>query len=512
MTETTTEVVVDEAGGAQSSSAQANTNNVTERPIKSTGFNIVASLTWLVFGGGLVALILWLVFGIVGSILLLPFPDAFGLLKLSPFLLSPTTKYPDLTIQQNLNGLSKFQRFVWILLFGLPLSIIHLVLALVYLPLGCLGLPWSGYHGRALAAAFNPKTRILINQTANAFDFYSTTEEVATYSGAQLKGKVAIVTGCNTGIGKETVRVLYKEGATVVMACRNLEKAEAAKKDIIEQMGDTNAANLIIIRLDLGNLKTIDEFVTAFNAVESIDRIDYLVCNAGVMAFPTYRTTEDGIEGQFGINHMGHFYLTNKLLPTLKQSGSRIVVLSSAVNHMVPSVTDLTCWLSEDAAKFKGPNPEFLEYNIGGYRYYYVSKLCNVMFTRQLNRLYNGDGIVALAVHPGVVNTDLGRHTVPTMEMMSNMGLPMVAESIKFEDTDRGAASSMFAICASDEAIFGGASRDVNGMNVFVDDARFREDKLNFEFQNGKNAEIDAQLWQYSCDLIRSFDYLSLQE
>jgi len=298
----------------------------------------------------------------------------------------------------------------------------------------------------------------------------------------------------------------------VVMACRNLEKAEAAKKDILEQMGADNADKLVILRLDLGDLKTIDEFVTAFNALDNIDTIDYVVCNAGVMAFPEHGLTKDGCEAQFGINHMGHFYLVNKLLPTLKQSRSRVIALSSCANYFVPSVTDLTLWLKEDAAKNKGPTPEVVPYDIDGYRYYYISKLCNVLFARQLNRLYYSDGIVALALHPGGVNTELGRHTVPGMDMMKKSDIRMIGELTKQVDPDRGAACSMFAICASDEMIFGGETRDVDAMNVFIDDTRFREDKMHFDFQNNKNAEIDAQLWKYSCDIIRSLDYLSLQE
>ncbi len=125
-------------------------------PVVSVGCIFFSNLTWLLFGGGLPVFILWIVFGAIGSILLLPFPDAMKLVQLSPFLLSPCTKYPDLTINMRLTGSYQFQRTLWIFPFGLSLSIIHLVLAAVYAPLRLCGLKWSNYHIRAMQAAFNP--------------------------------------------------------------------------------------------------------------------------------------------------------------------------------------------------------------------------------------------------------------------------------------------------------------------------------------------------------------------
>lgn len=338
---------------------------------------------------------------------------------------------------------------------------------------------------------------------------------MAKYSpgGANLKGKVVVVTGCNVGIGKETARVLYGQGAIVVMACRNLEKATAAKEDIVKTMGADNKDNLIIIRVDLADLKTIDEFVAGFNANDKLDgRLDVLVCNAGVMAFPEFGTTKDGCERQFGINHMGHFYLVNKLLSVLKRNRSRVVMLSSCANYEVPTLDDFTCWLDNDAAKYKGPTENFLPYEWAGFRYYYVSKLCNVLMARQMNQLYGADGITTLALHPGAVNTNLDRNTAPTPGLLLKYSLMFIGEIYKFCEVDQGAAASMYAICVSDEEIFGGPMRGVDRMNYFIDDARFREDKVHIDIQNGQNRQLDEQLWKYSCDLIRSCDYLSLAE
>ena len=125
-------------------------------PVMSAGCKFLSNLMWLLFGGGLPVFILWIVFGAIGSILLLPFPDAKGLVVLSPFLLSPCTKYPDVTNNMRVTGCYQFQRTLWIFPFGLSLSIIHLVLAAVYAPLRLCGLKWSNYHIRAMQAAFNP--------------------------------------------------------------------------------------------------------------------------------------------------------------------------------------------------------------------------------------------------------------------------------------------------------------------------------------------------------------------
>ncbi|KAJ7386468.1 hypothetical protein OS493_008600 [Desmophyllum pertusum] len=139
-----------------------------------------------------------------------------------------------------------------------------------------------------------------------------------------LKGKTVVITGANTGIGKETAVDLATRGARVVIGCRNLEKGKAALKEIQGRSGSTN---VFLEELDLASLDSVRKF--ADNIRNSEPRLDILVNNAGVLACP-YQKTEDGFEMQFGVNHLGHFLLTILLLDLLKRSvPSRIINVSS---------------------------------------------------------------------------------------------------------------------------------------------------------------------------------------
>src|SRR5688572_8330528 len=143
-----------------------------------------------------------------------------------------------------------------------------------------------------------------------------------------LIGKVVIVTGANTGIGKETARGLAAQGAKVVLAVRDLDKGEAARADIVDTTGN---ADVDVLSLDLGSKASIRSFVSAFRA--KYNRLDILVNNAGVWT-RTRQTTEDGFERIFGVNHLGTFLLTHELLPLLEKSTpARIVVVSSRLHY-----------------------------------------------------------------------------------------------------------------------------------------------------------------------------------
>jgi NAD(P)-dependent dehydrogenase (short-subunit alcohol dehydrogenase family) len=204
-----------------------------------------------------------------------------------------------------------------------------------------------------------------------------------------MQGKVCIVTGSNTGIGKETARGLAQRGATVVLACRDVEKAAAARDDIA---GSTGRSDVEVEALDLGSTASIRAFAARFKAKH--DRLDVLVNNAGLW-LTARTTTKDGFESTFGVNHLGTFLLTQELLPLLKASASsRVVVLTSALHYRGKMGWDD---LQYERRRFSGPAA------------YNQSKLANVLFTIALAKRLEGTGVTVNAVHPGVVATELSR-------------------------------------------------------------------------------------------------------
>ncbi|XP_032515141.2 retinol dehydrogenase 13-like [Danaus plexippus] len=217
------------------------------------------------------------------------------------------------------------------------------------------------------------------------------------YSNAKLLGKTAIITGCNTGIGKETVRDFYKRGAKVIMACRNINKAEEAKEDIVQTCKDLpDKGDIVIEKCDLSSLKSVREF--SKKILESEPQINILVNNAGVMMCPK-ELTEDGFELQFGTNHLAHFLLTMLLLPKIKDSTpARIIIVSSRAHTRFNMNLD---------------DINFDKRSYSPFEAYSQSKLANVLFARELaNRLkaHNIQGVNTYSLHPGVIKTELGRH------------------------------------------------------------------------------------------------------
>nr|KAF6411542.1 retinol dehydrogenase 13 [Rousettus aegyptiacus] len=189
-------------------------------------------------------------------------------------------------------------------------------------------------------------------------------------SKATIQGKTVIVTGANTGIGKQTALELARRGGNIILACRDMEKCEAAAKDIRRETLNhcVNAR-----RLDLASLKSIREF--AAKIIEEEERVHVLVNNAAVMRCPHW-TTEDGFEIQLGVNHLGHFLLTNLLLDKLKASApSRIINLSSLA-HIAGHID------------FDDLNWEKRKYDTKAA--YCQSKLAVVLFTKELSRRLQG--------------------------------------------------------------------------------------------------------------------------
>lgn len=201
------------------------------------------------------------------------------------------------------------------------------------------------------------------------------------------RGRVAVVTGANSGLGLVTARELARHGARVVLACRIEARGRAAAELIAAEVP---GAEVEFGRLDLGDLASVREFADSF----PYDRLDLLVNNAGVMALP-YARTVDGFETQFGVNHLGHFALTGLLFPAIAATpGARIVTVSSLMH----ALADLD---PEDLNSEKGTYRKWVAYG--------RSKSANLLFTHELARrlAVTGSEVVAAAAHPGYASTNL---------------------------------------------------------------------------------------------------------
>lgn len=208
-----------------------------------------------------------------------------------------------------------------------------------------------------------------------------------------LTGKVIIVTGANSGIGYEAAKEFARKGAQTILACRSMDKAQAALSQIQAEIPN---APVEIMQLDLASQNSVHQFAEAFKA--KYDRLDVLANNAGIMMVP-YGKTEDGFERQLGTNHLGHFALTGLLIDYLANTpGARVVNVSSNAHRF--GEMDFNDLMYENG---DGYSP------MGAYG---RSKLANLLFTKELQRRFDAAGINALAVsaHPGISATNLANH------------------------------------------------------------------------------------------------------
>jgi len=227
-----------------------------------------------------------------------------------------------------------------------------------------------------------------------------TTEDIPDQS-----GKIVIVTGANSGIGFETARLLALHGAAVVMACRNLEKGQAAVDQIRSQ---NHRGQAILQRLDLADLASVGQFAESYLA--EFDRLDILINNAGVMATP-YQKTRDGFEQQFCTNHLGHFKLTGLLINILKNTPDARVVTVSSYGHFFGRIN------------FRDLNSQrFYQRWLA----YCQSKLANVLFGYELQRrmVRSGNNPISIVAHPGSAATNL-QHTSTLFRLLN----PIIAQS-----------------------------------------------------------------------------------
>lgn len=240
------------------------------------------------------------------------------------------------------------------------------------------------------------------------------------------KGRIALVTGANTGLGYETAGGLASTGMKVIMACRNLEKGEEARNRILKSHPESD---LVVMLVDLAKMKSVRDF--AFEYLKRYDRLDILVNNAGIMA-PPYSKTEDGLESQMAVNYFSHFLLTGLLFKTIVNTpDSRIVTLASNAHKRG--------WINFDDLNWeKGYKP---------LRAYGQSKLACLIFAFELDRRLRNKGIKTLSVaaHPGLSITELVRHYP---KWMLFLGRPLTA--ILTHSPEKGALPTLYAALASD--------------------------------------------------------------
>ena len=285
---------------------------------------------------------------------------------------------------------------------------------------------------------------------ANLFGAESTTDEVL--ESVDLRGKRILVTGASAGLGVETARVLAAHGAQVVGAARDLEKARAATAPV--RQAAANGGGLELVQLDLASLASVR--ACADGLVAAGKPFDVIIANAGVMACPK-GTTADGFETQFGTNHLGHFVLINRLA-SLLGPGSRVVNLASAGHRF--SDVDLD-----------DPNFETTPYTEFGA--YGRSKTANVLFAVGFDARHKARGVRATAVHPGVIQTELGRHMTPELiAQIMGSAEPGSAPAFTFKSIPQGAATSVWSgIVASADAVGGRYCEDCHVAEINDDPA-----------------------------------------
>jgi len=247
-----------------------------------------------------------------------------------------------------------------------------------------------------------------------------------------MSGKTVLITGGNTGIGRECVKSILLHNAKVYILARDQDRT---LKAISEIKAETGKDALEFIKCDLGDLSSIRTAAEEFMRKEK--KLDVLLNNAGVMIPPVEWTTKDGYDYQFGVNALGHYFLTSLLDPILKSTASqpgtspvRIVTVTSA-GHIFSEGIDYTTIID------KGDNTK--RRKMSSFDLYNQSKFANVVFASELARKYAGANITSTAVHPGMINSDLGRNA-PKLFMS-------IAKHINY-DVTKGAITSLYAATA----------------------------------------------------------------
>jgi len=287
----------------------------------------------------------------------------------------------------------------------------------------------------------------------SSFGAESTTDDVL--GGVDLAGTRVLVTGASAGLGLETTRALAAHGASVTMAVRDLAKGTTAMETVLATVP---AADLELRPVDLADLASVRTFSDGFLADH--DRLDVLIANAGIMACPQ-GTTADGFELQLGTNHLGHFLLITRLMPALVEAdGARVVLLSSA-GHRFADV-DL-----EDPGFEHQPYDPWVAYG--------RAKTANVLCAVGIDQRFRERGVRAFAVHPGGIQTELGRHlTDESLKFLMDRLAAAPTETV-WKTVPQGAATSVYAATSPDLEGRGGVYLEDCHIAEVTDDPDARE-------------------------------------
>jgi NAD(P)-dependent dehydrogenase (short-subunit alcohol dehydrogenase family) len=278
---------------------------------------------------------------------------------------------------------------------------------------------------------------------AKTFGAESTADEVL--EGVDLSGKRVLVTGVSAGLGVETARSIVAHGGTVVGTARDLNKARQA----LAQAGNPSVE---LVEMDLASLASVRK--AAEDLLKRAKPFDVIIANAGVMACPQGKT-QDGFETQFGTNHLGHFVFVNRLVPMLNR-GARVVTLSSA-GHQISDID------------IEDPNFERTPYQ--AFASYGRSKTANILYAVALDSRLKGRGVRATSIHPGGIQTELGRHMTPELveQMMARISKMESTQgrAFRFKTVPQGSATSVWSgFVGSAEAVGGHYCEDCHVCEV----------------------------------------------
>ncbi|XP_042474654.1 short-chain dehydrogenase TIC 32 B, chloroplastic-like [Zingiber officinale] len=305
----------------------------------------------------------------------------------------------------------------------------------------------------------------------SGFGSASTAEQVT--EGIDASGLTVIITGGSSGIGAETARVMALRGAHVIIGARNTEAAESVKQSILQ---NTPSARIDTIHLELSSQKSVRDFSDRFLSMNL--PLNILINNAGVMYCP-FKLSEDGIEMQFATNHIGHFLLTNLLLPKIKSTAEKTGIEGRIVN--LSSAAHLTTY--RGGIRFNKINDK-AAYN--DKLAYGQSKLANILHANELARRLKEEGVnvTANSVHPGLIKTNLGRHATIFVAVLR------ATTCVLWKSIPQGAATTCYvALHPSVKGVSGKYFADCN---------------IEKTTANGRNETLARKLWEYSETLIKS--------